>query len=317
MSEMHKMLVLLHFMQEFLAHKPFDLYALHLFHLVVKHRSFTRAAREAGLSQSALTRQMQALEQRLGVALICRTTRSVEVTEAGRYLAAEATRLIGGVAQALDGLHASFIPTRPIVRVSVSRSLAMAHMPGFFHAHRQRHPDVVCKVSYNTGEAILTALDASEIDLGVLCLPAPLPDTVKITHRFKDTFVLIGPAALAEKANSFKRRDRLVVWLTQQPWLMISSTTNTGQGLQKWLKQQHLSVEPIMELDSFDLIINLVASGFGMAWVPRRALALYRRKEAINTVSWNSKFEREVVVITRKHRKLPIHVSNFIENILF
>lgn len=304
-------------MQEYLAHKPFDLYALHLFHLVAKHRSFTRAAREAGLSQSALTRQMQALEQRLGVSLITRTTRSVEVTEAGRYLATEATRLIGSVAQALDGLHATFVPARPLVRVSVSRSMAMAHMPGLFHANHQRHPEVVCKISYNPSESILTALDASEIDIGVLCPPSPLPETVKVTHQFKDTFELIAPAALATKAATFKRRDRLLHWLQQQPWLMITSTTNTGKGLRRWMKRQLLAVEPTMELDSFDLIINLVASGFGLALVPRRALALYRRKETLGTIALPERFERDIVAITRKHRKLPLHVEEFVENILF
>lgn len=304
-------------MQEYLAHKPFDLYALHLFHLVVKHRSFTRAAREAGLSQSALTRQMQSLEQRLGLSLINRTTRSVEVTEAGRYLEIEATRLIGSVSQALDGLHSSFSSARPIVRVSVSRSMAMAHMPGLFHANHQRHPETVCKVSYNPSEAILTALDASEIDIGVLCPPSPLPETVKVTHRFKDTFVLVGPAALAAKAAAIKRSDRLHGWLHQQPWLMISSTTNTGKALKRWMKRQNLVIEPAMELDSFDLIINLVASGFGLAFVPRRALALYRRKEAIVPIALKERFERDVVAITRKHRKLPMHVEAFVENILF
>jgi len=59
-------------MHEYLSRKPFDLYALHLFHLVVRHLSFTKAAREAGLSQSAMTRQMQALEERLGIDLIKR-----------------------------------------------------------------------------------------------------------------------------------------------------------------------------------------------------------------------------------------------------
>jgi DNA-binding transcriptional LysR family regulator len=51
---------------EYLATVPFDLYQLHLFHLVVKHRSFTRAAGLAGLTQSAITRQMQGMENSLG-----------------------------------------------------------------------------------------------------------------------------------------------------------------------------------------------------------------------------------------------------------
>ena len=313
MREVHKKHGLMHLMQQYLATKPFDLHALHLFHLVVKHRSFTRAAREAGLSQSALTRQMQSLEGRLGLDLINRTTRSVEVTEAGQYLAAEAARLIGGVTATLDGLHAAFGSARPEVRVSVSRTLAMAHMPGLFHANRQRHPEIACRVSYHAGNSILTALDANETDIGVLCPPAKLPDSVKITHRFKDRFELIAPAALVAP----KRADRLKFWLQQQSWLMLDAATNTGQLLRRWMKRNSLAVTPAMELDSFDLIINLVASGYGVAFVPRRALALYRRKESLVTLPLAEQFEREIVVLTRKHRKLPPHVAEFVKNILF
>lgn len=303
-------------MQQYLSQKPFDLYALHLFHLVVKHRSFVRAAREAGLSPSALTRQMQALEERLGLALINRTTRSVEITEAGQFLAAEAARLIGGVASALDGLQAEFGSVRPEVRVSVSRTLAMAHMPGLFHANHQRHPEIMCRVSYNASSAILTALEAGEIDVGVMCPPSPLPDSIKITHRFKDAFELIAPASLAAYAP-VKRSASFRQWLTKQSWLHIAPETNTGKNFRRWLKRQQLDLPPAMELDSFDLIINLVASGFGFAFVPRRALALYRRKESIAILPYPERFERDVVAVTRKHRKLPRHVAQFMENILF
>lgn len=316
MREVHKTHALLCCVQKYLATKPFDLHALHLFHLVVKHRSFTRAAREAGMSQSALTRQMQSLERRLGLDLINRTTRTVEVTEAGHYLAAEAARLIGGVTATLDGLHATFGSARPEVRVSVSRTLAMAHMPGLFHANHQRYPEVACRVSYHAGNAILTSLDANETDIGVLCPPPKLPDSVKITHRFKDRFELIAPAALASGAST-KRADRLKLWLQKQSWLLIDGATNTGQSLRRWMKRHGLVVTPTMELDSFDLIINLVASGYGLAFVPRRALALYRRKESLVTLPFAEHFEREVVVLTRKHRKLPPHVATFVENILF
>ena len=63
--------------------------------------------------------------------------------------------------------------------------------------------------------------------------------------------------------------------------------------------------------------LSVIASGYGVAFVPRRALALYRRKESLVTLPFTEHFEREVVVLTRKHRKLPAHVSRFVENILF
>ena len=304
-------------MQEYLSRKPFDLYSLHLFQLVVRHLSFTRAAREAGISQSALTRQIQALESKLGLDLVNRTTRSVTVTDAGRYLAEEAARLVGGVSAALDGLQNHFGLARQEVRVSVSRSLAMAHMPGLFHANRQRKPDVSCRVSYSESSAIITSLEANEVDIGVMCPPKVLPDTLRVTHRFSDAFVLIAPSLIASSAPPVNKGERWKSWIERQPWLMLVGTTNTGTLLARWLKRQKIVVSPIMELDSFDLIINLVSAGFGLALVPQRALALYRRKESIVVLPMKARFEREVVVVTRKHRKLPTHVGDFVENILF
>ncbi len=260
---------------------------------------------------------MQALEERIGVDLINRTTRSVEVTEAGRYLAVEAGRLVGGVSSMLEGLLAEFTTTRPIVRVGVSRSMAMAHMPGLFHANHQRHPEVACQVSYRDSSAVLTALDANELDIGVLCPPSPLPGTVDVTHRFKDTFVLIAPNNLPGIATATKRIDRTKEWLVKQSWLMISETTNTGKAMRRWLKRSGLSVTPSMELDSFDLIINLVASGLGVALVPQRSLALYRRKQSIIRLRFPERFTRDIVVVTRKHRRMPAHVTEFVKNVLF
>src|SRR5260370_25800654 len=91
-------------MHRFLSTVPFDLYELALFHLVVKHRSFTKAAEVAGLTQSAITRQMQGIENSLGIQLLERTTRNVRVTPAGEFVYREAARLLGDVQQSLAPL---------------------------------------------------------------------------------------------------------------------------------------------------------------------------------------------------------------------
>ncbi len=308
-------------MHEYLARKPFDLYALHLFHLVVRHRSFTLAAREAGLSQSAMTRQMQSLENRLGIDLITRTTRSVELTEAGRFLAKESARLLGGVAATLEGLQTTFGTIRPVVRVGVSRTVPMAHMPGLFHAHQQRLPQVGCAVSYQSSAELLSALEQQELDVGVLCPPSKMPESLVVTHRFKDAFVLIASQTIADKRPKTKGGSTAAAafakWHNAQPWLLIHAASITGQLMRRWLKRQGLRIEPVMELDNFDLIINLVASGMGVALVPQRALALYRRRQAIVRLEMKPMFSRDLVVLARKHRKLPEHVAGFIENVLF
>ena len=64
-------------------------------------------------------------------------------------------------------------------------------------------------------------------------------------------------------------------------------------------------------------MINLVASGMGVAMVPQRSLAIYRRKASITRLKMPESFSRDIVVVTRKHRRVPAHVTQFVENILF
>ncbi len=303
---------------EYLKTVPFDLYELSLFNLVVKHRSFTKAAELAGLTQSAMTRQMQGMENSLGVDLLERTTRSVHVTPAGEFLYQESIRLLGDVERSLLSLRVGFTDVRKKVRVAVSRSIGLAYLPGFFHANLRRLPQIGCHVSNLRSTEIMSGLEANDFDLGVLCPPARLPKTLRVTHRFKDPFTLIAPleqAATFDKLpKSAKARDG---WIAKQSWLQLDENTNTGHRLQTWITRQGWKIEPSMQLDSFDLIINLVALGFGVSFVPNRALALYRNKRNLRQIMLPERFTRELVVVVRHHRKTPPHITDFIQNVLF
>lgn len=301
-------------MHEYLATVPFDLYELYLFHLVAKHRSFTKAAELAGVTQSAITRQMQGMENSLGIDLMERTTRSVRLTAAGEFLLAESARLLGNVEATLDRLKVEFGGARKEVRVGVSQSVGLAYLPGFFHANLRRLPEVACRVRYQPSGEILQAVESHDLDLGVLCPPKRLSKTLMVTHRFTDTFTLIAPAAAGAPAATTAARRK---WLDAQSWLLLADSTNTGQRLRAWLKREGLTVSPTMELENFDLIINLVALGMGASFVPQRALALYGSKHSLHRIRWPRRFERELVVVVRRHRKLPVHLERFVANILF
>src|SRR5687767_14447281 len=142
-------------MNQFLATVPFDLYELALFRLVVRHRSFTKAATVAGLTQSAITRQIQGIERALGVELLKRTTRSIVPTPAGEFVAGEASRLLGDVESSLRILKQEFADAPREVRVNVSRSVGFAYLPGFFHANLRKVQNVTYRLHYSRSEEIL------------------------------------------------------------------------------------------------------------------------------------------------------------------
>lgn len=308
----------MHFMNEYLLTKPFDLYELFLFRLVVQQGSFTRAAQLAGLTQSAITRQVQGIEARLELELLERTTRRVRTTPAGEFLFHESARLTGDVEASLQRLREQFAGARKEVRVGVSRSVGLAYLPGFFHANLRRQPQVGCRVSYQGSGEILAAVEASELDLGILCPPKHLPQTLRVTHRFDDAFTLIAPRELAADFTALPKSAKArTAWLAKQPWLLIDDAGNTGRKLRAWMRRQGLRIEPTMQMDSFDPIINLVALGLGVSFVPIRALALYGRKHTLQRLPLKERFVRELVVVVRRHRKAPEHLAQFVENVLF
>ena len=304
-------------MNQFLATVPFDLYELALFQLVVRHRSFTKAASVAGLTQSAITRQIQGIERALGVELLKRTTRSIVPTAAGEFLAGEAARLLGDVESSLRILKQEFADAPREVRVNVSRSVGFAYLPGFFHANLRKVQKVTYRLHYSRSEEILSALEADEQDIGVLNAPERVPPSLQVTHRFQDVFTFVAPASFAAQYAELKLLAERRRWLAEQQWFLFDEETATGKQLRRWLKREGLRAHKQSQFDSFDLIINLVSLGMGISVVPVRALALYAQKKSLRRLEYSARFTRELVVMVRRRQKVPAHVSQFVENILF
>lgn len=301
---------------EYLSTVPFDLADLHLFHLLAETGSFTRAAQRAGLTQSSLTRRIQGMELKLGAALFERTTRRVRLTDAGRFLQDQSARLIGDVASLLQRVREDYASARREVRVGVSRSISLAHLPGLFAANQRLHPEILTRVTHGDSSIIIDSLDQRKLDLAVVCPPKRLPPHLLITHHFTDTFTLVASKSFplpSSRPGTLPYRH----WLLSQRWLLLHPQAETSRQLSTWLTTQQLTVQPAMELDSFDVIIHLVALGMGIAWVPQRALAAFPRRRSIQRLPWKQRFSRELVVLARKERQPPRHLTQFVKNILF
>ena len=298
---------------------PFDTYELRLFCLVAQTGSFTRAARLAGLTQSAVTRQIQGMEGRLEVALFERTTRRVQLTEAGRFLHDQSARILGEVNHSVRRLREEFACAPRTVSVGVSRTVGLAYLPGFFVDYQRRFPQVQLQVSHRSSPELLAALDAREIDAALLSPPDRLTGDFRVAYRFADEFTLIVPTGHPLPTQKTPLAPESLPGLLGSPvrWLLPDHHTNTGRRLRTWMEENGLSVRAAMEVDSFDLIISLVGLGMGVALVPHRALPLYLPQRKFRRVPIRPRFSRELVVLIRHELPVREHVRQFVERILF
>jgi DNA-binding transcriptional LysR family regulator len=295
---------------------PLDLHGLHWVRLVARHRGITAASRVAGLSQSALTRQIQGIEGRLGVKLFERTTRRLELTGAGALLLRETEALPAVLEAALRRLREEFLGQPREIRIGFSRSVSLAHLPGLLHGHRRHHPEVKLTVAHLAGSALIEAVAACQLDLGILCPPENLPGNVEVTRRIEDRFTLLAgrdsplPADLGQP-------EAWAEWVAAQSWIAPPARTRSRARIDGWWAAQRLAPAVAMEIDSFDMAIHLVALGLGVACVPRRALSGFPRKRRVQRVPLPIPLSRELVAITPRRGSTPEHVRQFVESILF
>lgn len=308
----------MYFMNQFLATTPFDLYELTLFQLVAENGSFTRAAEKAGLTQSAITRQIRGMEDRLGVALFERTTRRVCLTRAGQLLQAKSKTILAAADELLAEVRQLLGKAPPILRVGVARSIGLAYYPGYFFAFQRRRPEVQLQVTHQTSRDILTALEAGGLDAGLICPPPRLPPSLQVTHRFTDEFTAIAPPQFAPLPGvTGGTMKQLKKALAGERWLMLDRQGFTGRAMDQWLRKQDWRIEPAMELDSFDVIVSLVSLGLGVSLVPHRVLALHGQRRPVRRIATRPRFTRELAVVVRRNRVTPEPLRSFVESVLF
>ncbi|MGF6596721.1 DNA-binding transcriptional LysR family regulator [Paraburkholderia sp. GAS448] len=235
---------------------------LKTFIAVAHHGTFAGAGARIGLTQSAVSAQMQRLEEHLGFALFDRTGRSATLNPAGRETLAVAEELMtvyarlsehGGIAEESGMLNVGAIASAQV-------SFLVDALEGFRHELPGWRIRVVPGVSLN----LLGQVDAGEIDIAVIIKPPfALPSDLEWRTLVTEPFALLVPAALARKP-----------WrelLGSEPFIRYDRRSFGGRLVDRFLRRMRLTVRDAIELDELQGIVQLVARGLGVALIPRTA----------------------------------------------
>ncbi|HMX16355.1 MAG TPA: LysR substrate-binding domain-containing protein [Rhodocyclaceae bacterium] len=161
------------------------------FAAAARHLSFTRAATELFLTQSAISRQIQTLEEQLGVRLFVRRTRRLELTAEGEVLRRAADEALGRLAEVCAGLRAAARQER--VTLSTSVGVASLWLLPRLAAFQDRHPEVEVRISTNNR---MVDLAREDVDLAMrFCRPEAAPAGIRL---FGDEVFPVASPAVAK-----------------------------------------------------------------------------------------------------------------------
>ena len=232
---------------------------LRTFLAVGRHGSFSRAGARIGLTQSAVSAQIQRLEESLGFQLFDRVGRSARLNAAGRETLVRAEELVA----LFDGLHKPSLPLLPsLLRVGAIASVQAHALPQALVSLRTAHPSLRIKIVPGVSLGFLGMVDAGELDAAVMIKPHfALPPELAWRPLWSEVFVLAVPKRL--RGNDWK------AMLGAEPFLRYDRGSFGGRLVAQFLDAEAIEVNDAIEMDEIAGLIQLVARGAGVALVPR------------------------------------------------
>ena len=243
---------------------------------VVEHGSFSTAARGLGISQPAVTMQLQALEAELGVTLLDRKYRKIEVTEAGRALLPHARRILHDMEAArleIEGLS-GMVSGRLLV--SASTTPGQYVLPRILGAFMADNPHVSVALSVGDTGDVVDALESGEAHLGM---------TGAVIHGRKVHFEQLGTddlVMICAPGHPFATATGLkLARVVEAPFIMRETGSGTRLVTESVLRTAGIDpgdLNVVTELGTGEAIVNAVEGGMGVsvvsAWVADKALRL-------------------------------------------
>lgn len=242
--------------------KRADLYDLAAFAVVAENGSFTRAAAELGMSQSALSHAMKALEERLGTRLLARTTRSVSTTEAGETLLRSLRPALDEIAAGVDTVGSLRGKASGTVRLTATKhaasSVVMPALPAFLAAYPSVRIDMII------GDE-LTDIVANRIDAGIRFGDIIEKDMIAVRIGPDIKMVVVGAPSYFANHPAPKTPDDLAVHRC------INYRRIAAGGLYAWDFEDNgrgiqVRVEGPLVFNNADLIVEAALLGQGLAY---------------------------------------------------
>ncbi|MDY4387382.1 LysR family transcriptional regulator [Pectobacterium aroidearum] len=237
-----------------------SLKALRTLVAIAQYGSFARAAEAVCLTQSAVSLHVRSLEEDFNVLLFDRSRRVPVLTEAGHRAVEQARDILAQY----DGIAAELGEGGELagrLRVGAIQTALAGVLPAALAALRRAHPRLRVLVNSGMSAELAIRIDAGELDAAVTTEPVkPYPTGLVSTPLYQEGFWIVAPSVLA----SLDARQLL----QEHPFIRFDRRAWAGRTIDRELRRQRLRVQTDMELDSQEAIVQMVASGLGVAVIP-------------------------------------------------
>jgi LysR family hydrogen peroxide-inducible transcriptional activator len=287
-----------------------NFHLLEQFVALARTKNFTRAAEELSLSQSALSRAIQKLEEQLGQPLFERKPREVVLTDHGELLLERSQYILKLMEDTFAEL--SEAGRRGRIRLGAIPTIAPYFLPGLLSRFAKAHPDIAVIVQEDTTENLIKRCSHGEIDLAILALPV-IAKYLEVEPLFDEELLLVLPVGHPLAASKAVAIDAVDGY----PFVMLSEAHCLSDNIATFCRRKSVQPVTIERTSQLTTVQELVTLNHGVSIVPemarktdasdRRIYRSFSGEKPTRTVAmmWNSyRFQSKAVKTLMEHLRV-------------
>lgn len=281
---------------------------LKIFCDLAETESFTKTGQINGVTQSAVSQQIAALERQFKSLLIERSNKKFRLTREGELVYEYSKRIV----QNFDELQAKVAELKGIIsgsiRVATIYSIGLHELPVYVKRFLKTHPGVNVHVQYLRFNQVYEDVMSNTEDIGLVAFPVKDPRIDAVALR-KDPMVLI-----ANPAHPFARAPKISVGaLRDQKFVGFDADVPSRRAIDRVLHDKDVRVNYVMEFDNVETVKRAVEIDAGVAIVPKLTVAQEVEKGTLSAIEFeDADFSRPIAAIYRKNKVLSPAMKEFL-----
>jgi DNA-binding transcriptional LysR family regulator len=265
---------------------------------LAEYGSFIAAASLLKTSQPAVTRTVKHVEDVLGIKLFDRSTRSVQITAAGKEFVAVAARIQNDLKITLRSMRELSDQRRGQIIISSIMSVANGKLPGLVSAYRLDHPGIELHVRDGVHGTVIEDVRSGAADFGITYLD-DLPDPFLSVKVGREAFTVVLP-----KDHELARKKTLSLSdLKDAPLVSLPSDSRTRRVIDGAASSVGITLNHVVTVSQFATMLGFVRAGIGLAIAPKSGVASFLGKELTAVPIRGRPLARDLGIITLKERE--------------
>ncbi|MEN8662009.1 MAG: LysR family transcriptional regulator [Lentimonas sp.] len=280
-----------------------------IFSDLVESESFSRAAKLNGITQSAVSQQLRAMEKHFSILIVDRSQKQFRLTREGQKLYESAKEIL----YLYDKLNSELQEMKKVIsgtiHISTVYSIGLHELPPYIKAFLAKFPDVNIRVEYRRANMVYEDILTNSIDLGLVAYPQKHKQ-LEVLPFHDDVLVLV----VSPEHPLAKRKSVDLVEIAGQKFIGFEPDIPTRKATDQIFREENIECQPVMEFDNVETVKRAVEINAGIAILPQTTVVREEAQGLLKVLKFKSKvYKRPLALIHRKGRVLTPAMKKLIE----